>query len=127
MSPFLNNPSLLGISFEMWAKIIKIDSPVGTMATFTSFMALFHLQQNAEESWSVYMSRVRRLENMLRKKSITDLIVFFAVFAADPTRYGEIAENFRRGDTKILGADLSTLEGLGDSIEERNLAETSFC
>ena len=94
MSPFLNDFSLLGLGFKMWSKIAKIESPDGTMATFTSFMALFHLQQKAGESWSVHMSRFHGLENILRKKLITDLIVLFTVFAVDPTRYGEIADNF---------------------------------
>ena len=40
MSSFLNDPSLLGLGFEMWEKVIKIESPVGMMATFTSFMSL---------------------------------------------------------------------------------------
>ena len=73
------------------------------------------------------MSRVRGVENMLRKKSITDMIVLFALFAADSTQYGKIAETFRHSDTTILGADLATLEGIGDSIEARNSAEVSFC
>ena len=110
----------------MWAKVEAIQSPSGPLATFTSFMKLFNLKQAPSESWADYMSKVQGLDCLLRGKSAMDLIVLFAIFAADEDRYGDIATNFRRGDPNIINSDLFALEQMGESIDARNSAAASF-
>jgi hypothetical protein len=50
---------------------------------------------------------------------VTDLMVLFAIFAADGSRYNELVDSFRRGDATVLKADLSQLETMGDAIDSR--------
>ena len=126
LAPFINDASYIGKGFEMWGRLQQKYSPHGTMATFTTFMKLFHLKQGAQEPWGAYLARVRGLDNLLRGKTVSDLIVLFATFAADTSRYGELGESFRRGDAAVINADLSQLEDLGEAIDSRREAESSF-
>ena len=126
LNPFLNDPSFIGKGFEMWERLCRKNATDGPLAVFTTFMQLFELRQGSTEDWGDYMAKVRGIDNLLRGKTVTDLMVLFAIFAADGSRYNELVNSFRRGDATVLKADLSQLETMGDAIDSRRNAEKAF-
>ena len=67
----------------------------------------------------VYLDRVQGLNNLLRGKTVSDLIVLFATFATDPSPYGEPVEYSHRDNMMVINADLAQLKDLGDAINAR--------
>ena len=80
LSPFLNDISFIGLGFEIWDKVTWKEYPNSQVVTFTKFTKLFHFQKSVEASCGAYMPQVQGLKNVLWGKSVTDLIMMFAMF-----------------------------------------------
>ena len=66
------------------------------------------------------------IDSILRGKSVTNLIILFAIFAADEERYGDITANFPCGETTILNSDLFVFSQMGYAINTHSNVTSSF-
>ena len=65
------------------------------------------------------MDRVKELYNSLAGKKLEDIMHYFALAGLDETQYGELVDDFLRGDPKKLSANIWGLEGLMEGIDTR--------
>ena len=103
--------------FETYGRLLEKFSPYNTIAVFTMFIRLHHIQMDPTESIASYMAKSRDVVNFLSGNTINQLASLFLLMGIDDTRFGELNEEFKKGNIDILKTYLDNLELRLDNFE----------